>query len=357
MIRVLQCVNDMHRAGLETMLMNYYRNIDRTKIQFDFLTHRPDKSDYDDEILSLGGKVYYAPRLYPQNYPAYFKYMKKFFAEHPEYQIVHSHIDSMSYLPLLAAKKAGVPIRIAHSHNTSIDKDFKYILKQYFRKKITKAANYYCACGQEAGEFLPNAIEVDKFLYNEEVRDRKRKDLGLTSEFVVGHVGRLSYQKNHELLIRIFSELHKKDVNTILLLIGVGEKEDEIREQVHELNLDECVRFLGNRDDVNELYQAMDVFVMPSLFEGIPVVGVEAQFAGLPCVFSDKVPVEVKFTENSEFVSLEKKLEDWADIVLSKKTDSDRINDLEFISTSMYNIKNAHKILEQYYAETESSLL
>ena len=137
MIRVLQLVNDMHRAGLETMLMNYYRNIDRTKIQFDFLTHRPDKSDYDDEILSLGGKVYYAPRLYPQNYPAYFKYMNKFFAEHPEYQIVHSHIDSMSYLPLLAAKKAGVPIRIAHSHYTSIDKDFKYILNQYFRKKIT----------------------------------------------------------------------------------------------------------------------------------------------------------------------------------------------------------------------------
>ena len=358
MIRILQCVNDMHRAGLETMLMNYYRNIDRTKIQFDFLTHRPDKSDYDDEILSLGGKVYYAPRLYPQNYPAYFKYMKKFFAEHPEYQIVHSHIDSMSYLPLLAAKKAGVPIRIAHSHNTSIDKDFKYILKQYFRKKITKAANYYCACGQEAGEFLfpgksftfiPNAIEVDKFLYNKEIRDKKRKDFGLTNEFVVGHVGRLSYQKNHELLIRIFSELHKKDANTILLLIGVGEKEDEIRKQVHELKLDECVRFLGNRDDVNELYQAMDVFVMPSLFEGIPVVGVEAQFSGLPCVFSDKVPVEVKFTENSEFVSLEKKPEDWADVVLDKKVNSDRIRDLNFISKSIYNIKNSCNILDEYY--------
>lgn len=360
MIRVLQCVNDMHRAGLETMLMNYYRNIDRTKIQFDFLTHRPNKSDYDDEILSLGGKVYYAPRLYPQNYPAYFKYMKKFFAEHPEYQIVHSHIDSMSYLPLLAAKKAGVPVRIAHSHNTSIDKDFKYILKQYFRKRITKAANYYCACGQEAGEFLfpeksftfiPNAIEVDKFLYNKEVRDQKRKDLGLTNEFVVGHVGRLSYQKNHELLIRIFNELHKKDTNTILLLIGVGEKEDEIKKQVHELKLDGCVRFLGNRDDVNELYQAMDVFVMPSLFEGIPVVGVEAQFAGLPCVFSDKVPVEVKFTEDSEFVPIEKNPKEWADIVLGKKVSSDRIKDLDFIGTSIYNIKNAHKILEQYYLE------
>ena len=347
MIRVLQCVNDMHRAGLETMLMNYYRNIDRTKIQFDFLTHRPGKSDYDDEILSLGGKVYYAPRLYPQNYPAYFKYMKKFFAEHPEYQIVHSHIDSMSYLPLLAAKKAGVPVRIAHSHNTSIDKDFKYILKQYFRKKITKAANYYCACGQEAGEFLfpgkeftfiPNAIEVDKFLYNKEVRDKKRKDLGLANEFVVGHVGRLSYQKNHELLIRIFDELHKKDANTVLLLIGVGEKEDEIRKQVHELNLDECVRFLGNRDDVNELYQAMDVFVMPSLFEGIPVVGVEAQFAGLPCVFSNKVPVEVKFSSKTQFVGLDSKLEELI-TVISKNI----IKEIKLLK----NIKGQKKILLQ----------
>ena len=133
MIRVLQCVNNMHRAGLETMLMNYYRNMDRTKIQFDFLTHRPFRSDYDDEIESLGGRVYYAPRLYPQNYPKYFSYMKEFFACHPEYKIVHSHIDSMSYLPLLAAKKAGIPVRIAHSHNTRIDKDFKYPLKCFFR--------------------------------------------------------------------------------------------------------------------------------------------------------------------------------------------------------------------------------
>ena len=119
MIRILQCVNDMHRAGLETMLMNYYRNIDREKIQFDFLTHRPQRSDYDDEIESLGGKIYYAPRLYPQNYPKYFKWMKQFFSEHPEYKIIHSHIDAMSYLPLKAAKKANIPVRIAHSHNTS----------------------------------------------------------------------------------------------------------------------------------------------------------------------------------------------------------------------------------------------
>ena len=145
MIRVLQCVNNMHRAGLETMLMNYYRHIDRNKIQFDFLTHRPDRSDYDDEIEELGGRVYYAPRLFPQNYPAYFRYMKGFFSEHPEYCIIHSHIDAMSYLPLMTAKKAGVPVRIAHSHNTSIDKDFKYLMKEAFRWQLPYVATDYLA--------------------------------------------------------------------------------------------------------------------------------------------------------------------------------------------------------------------
>ena len=293
MIRVLQVVNNMHRAGLETMLMNYYRNMDKNEIQFDFLTHRPDRSDYDDEIESLGGKVYYAPRLYPQNYPAYFKWMKQFFEEHPEYQIVHSHIDSMSYLPLLAAKKSGIPVRIAHSHNTSIDRDFKYPLKQYFRFRITSAANTYLACGQDAGEFLfgnkeftviPNAVEAEKFYFDENIRIRKREELGLTNEFVVGHIGRISYQKNHKFLIKIFSEVVKRDSKAVLLLIGVGEKEAKVREQIRSLGIEKKVRFLGSRSDVSELYQAMDVFVLPSLFEGIPVVGVEAQFADLSLI-------------------------------------------------------------------------
>lgn len=320
MIRILQCVNDMHRAGLETMLMNYYRNIDRDKIQFDFLTHRPNRSDYDDEIESLGGKMYYAPRLYPQNYPEYFKWMKRFFAEHPEYKIVHSHIDAMSYLPLKAAKTANIPVRIAHSHNTSIDKDFKYLLKQYFRSKITSVATDYCACGQEAGKFLfgdekfsfiPNAIEVDKFLYNEKIRAEKRQELDIQNQFVVGHIGRLSYQKNHKLLIKIFDELQRKLPESLLLLVGVGEKEEEIRNLVCELGLESKVRFLGNRNDVNEIYQAMDVFVMPSFFEGVPVVGVEAQFSDLPCIFSDKVPSEVKFNSKTKFVSLDATIEEY----------------------------------------------
>lgn len=358
MIRILQVVNDMHRAGLETMLMNYYRNIDRTKIQFDFLTHRPNKSDYDDEIISLGGKVYYAPRLYPQNYPKYFKWMKKFFAEHPEYKIIHSHIDTMSYLPLKAAKKAGVPVRIAHSHNTSIDKDFKYPLKMYFRSRINGVVTDRLACGREAGEFLfknksfkviPNAVDADIFLFDAHLREKKRRELGLENNLVVGHVGRLSYQKNHKFLIRIFDALIKKEPAAKLVLVGVGEKEQEIREQVKALGLDKSVIFLGNRSDVSELYQAMDVFVLPSLFEGIPVVGVEAQFADLPCLFSDKTPDEVKFNVRTKFIGLDKSPEFWANEILAACGVLPRSCDREDIVNSKYDIKVAYSILEEYY--------
>lgn len=348
----------MHRAGLETMLMNYYRNIDRTEIQFDFLTHRPNKSDYDDEIISLGGKVYYAPRLYPQNYPKYFRWMKAFFAEHPEYKIIHSHIDTMSYLPLKAAKKAGVPVRIAHSHNTSIDKDFKYPLKMYFRSRINGVVTNRLACGREAGEFLfknksfkviPNAVDADIFLFDAHLREKKRRELGLENNLVVGHVGRLSYQKNHKFLIRIFDALIKKESAAKLVLVGVGEKEQEIREQVKALGLDKSVIFLGNRSDVSELYQAMDVFVLPSLFEGIPVVGVEAQFADLPCLFSDKTPDEVKFNVRTKFIGLDKSPEFWANEILAACGVLPRSCDREDIVNSKYDIKVAYSILEEYY--------
>ncbi len=357
MIRILQCVNDMHRAGLETMLMNYYRNIDRKQIQFDFLTHRLNRSDYDDEIEYLGGKVYYAPRLYPQNYLAYFKWTRKFFKEHPEYQIMHSHIDSMSYLPLLAGKRAGVPIRIAHSHNTAIDKDFKYVLKQYFRLRISLAANTYLACGEEAGRFLfgdetfeviSNAVDAEKFYFNLETRLSKRKELGLTDELVVGHVGRISYQKNHKFLIEIFNEIQKLEPKAVLILVGEGEKEYEIRDQIKKLTLEAKIKFLGNRSDVNELYQAMDIFVLPSLFEGIPVVGVEAQFADLPCVFSDKTPFEVKFNSKSQFISLSTPATEWAKVIVDS-ANAVRRNDTEDIVNSHYDIKVAHEILENYY--------
>lgn len=358
MIRVLQCVNNMHRAGLETMLMNYYRAIDRTKIQFDFLMHRPERSDYDDEIESLGGRIFRAPRLYPQNYPAYFSYMKQFFREHPEYRIVHSHIDAMSYLPLLAAKRAGVPVRIAHSHSSSIDRDLKYPLKQIFRLQIPRVATSYFACGKEAGNFLfrgkpfdviPNAVETEHFCFCETVRRKERSALALGSEFVIGHVGRFTYPKNHGFLIDIFAAILQKEPDAILLLVGAGEKERAIREKVDTLGISRNVRFLGNRSDVAQLYQAMDVFLLPSRFEGIPLVGVEAQFAGLPCYFSDEVPDEVAFTSNTRFLDLKLSAEAWADEILQCKGLDNRAAGIE---DARYDISRAKNILEAYYLES-----
>ncbi|MBE6533921.1 MAG: glycosyltransferase family 1 protein [Ruminococcaceae bacterium] len=357
MIRVLQCVNNMHRAGLETMLMNYYRSIDKTCVQFDFLTHRPFRSDYDDEIESLGGKIYYAPRLMPQNYRAYFAYMKEFFSEHPEYRIVHSHIDSMSYLPLLAAKKAGVPVRIAHSHSTGIDLDLKYPLKQYFRHQLTKVTTHNFACGEKAGEFLfrgkeftviPNAVDSASFYYDETVRTCKREELGIFDKLVIGHVGRMTYPKNHEFLLRLFAEILKLRSNAVLLLIGTGEKEDKLKKMTAELGIEKSVMFLGNRGDVNELYQAMDIFVLPSHFEGIPLVGVEAQFAGLPCLFSDGVPKELCFSDTCRFRSLSEPMSVWVDDVFELTLKPNRN---ATIASSPYDIKNAAGELQMRYEE------
>ena len=326
MIRILQCVNNMHRAGLETVLMNYYRNIDRSKVQFDFLVHRQEEADYDQEILAMGGRIYHAPRLYPQNYPAYFAFMKEFFRDHPEYRIVHSHIDAMSYLPLLAAKQAGVPVRIAHSHSTSIDRDLKYPLKQFFRFRLGSAATHFFSCGEMAGKFLfrgqpfrfvPNAVEADRFCYSESVRQVKRRELGLSDELVLGHAGRLTEVKNHEFLLKSFACLLKRRPDAVLLLAGAGEKEESLRALARELGIENSVRFLGSRGDMAELYQAMDVFVMPSLYEGVPVVGIEAQLAGLPCLFSDRVPTEVCFTDQCRFIPLESGEAGWVEEILS----------------------------------------
>ena len=358
MIRVLQSVNNMHRAGLETMLMNYYRHMDREKIQFDFLTHRPFRSEYDEEIENLGGKVYYAPRLYPQNYPTYFRFMKEFYAEHPEYKIIHSHIDSMSYLPLLAAKKAGVPVRIAHSHNTSLDKDLKYPMKEYFRHRLPSVATDLLACGNAAGKFMfgdrpfqviPNAIDPAPFQFDAEIRKQVRESLGITDQFVIGAVGRLTRQKNIEFLIRTFEEICKRDSNSILLIIGEGEEEKTLKELSHSLGLDEKVRFLGVRSDVNKLYQAMDILIMPSLYEGLPVVGVEAQFSDLHCVFSSKITREIGLSEKAHFISTKRSHADWAEYILRLRGAS-AVRSSAF-HNDRYDIKKAVSILEQYYLE------
>lgn len=360
MIRILQSVNIMDRAGLETMLMNYYRNIDRTKVQFDFLTHREEKGAYDEEICDLGGRIYHAPRLYPQNYPRYFKYMKQFFDEHHEYKIIHSHIDAMSYFPLKAAEKNNIPVRIGHSHNSKLDLDMKYPIKYYALKRMSKVANRYFACGKLAGEFMypnleftiiRNAIDLDKFGFCEETREAKRKELNIGDELVIGHIGRYSNVKNQDFLIDVFKCINDKNPKTKLMLVGKGENEKQYRDKVEKLGIEKEVRFLIDRSDVDELYQVMDVFVLPSIFEGLPVVGVEAQANGLPCIVSEGISRELLMTNNIMSLDLKSGVEKWADVILSINVNRNIAAKSE-LQKAGYDIKIEADKLQSYYEET-----
>lgn len=251
MLRILHIVTYMGRGGLETMIMNYYRNIDRTKIQFDFLVHRQEKADYDDEILSLGGHIYHMPMLNPFS-KAYFNALDDFFDNH-KYDIVHSHLDCMSAYPLKIAQKYGVKVRIAHSHNKSQDKNLKYPIKLLSKHLIPKYATHLFSCGKEAGDWmfggnaytvLNNAIDAEKYRYNCQIRNQVRDELKISkSDFVIGHVGRFAPPKNHPFLIDVFKSVHDKNRNSKLLLVGTGNGQSNIREKVDNLGLSDSVIF------------------------------------------------------------------------------------------------------------------
>ena len=357
-IRILQVVTTMNRGGLETMLMNYYRHIDHSKVQFDFLTHREFDGDYDKEIKELGGNVYHLSNLNPLSI-SYKKSLNDFFVNHPEYKIVHSHLDCMAGVPLKYAKLHNVPIRIAHAHNSNQTKDLKYPLKLLYIRNIKKNANCLFACGDKAGKWmfnidnfkvLNNAINAKDYTFNLNIRNDKRKEFGISDDSIlVGHVGRFFPQKNHDFLIDIFNEIHKKNNNSILLLAGQGPLMEDIKNKVKELNLNDSVKFLGQRNDANELYQAFDVFLLPSLYEGLPVVGVEAQAAGLLCYLSDDMTKETKVLDITKFMSLNNTPEEWADNILDDVKKYKRIDTSKEMTAKNFNIKEEAKKLEEYY--------
>lgn len=327
-IRVLQVVTHMDRGGLESMLMNYYRHIDREKIQFDFLEHRRDRAAFDDEIEALGGRIYHLPRLVPWS-KSYLSALNRFFDEHTGYKVVHVHQDCLSSVILKAAKQHDVPVRIAHSHSANQDKNLKYPIKLWYKRSIPEYATNLFACGKDAGDWMfggascqiiNNAIDVAAYTYGPTKRQEMRRQLGLENEFTIGHVGRFNQPKNHPFLIDIFAALLKKEPNAALLLVGGGADMPKIQAKAQEFGIAEHVRFLGVRSDVADLMQAMDVFVFPSLYEGLPVTMVEAQAAGLPCIISDKVPPECILTEGLvDVLPLSAELEIWAAKILEKK--------------------------------------
>lgn len=361
-IRVAQIMGKWLGGGVESVVMNYYRNIDRNKVQFDFICDEDSKYIPKEEIEKLGGKIILIP---PYQKPfKYHKELKRVLKE-GKYKIVHSHISTMSFFSLWAAKSAKVPIRIAHAHSTTNKQEKKKnIMKQVLRPFSKVFANRYFCCSELAGRWLfgneaydqgkvyllNNAIDVDKFKYNEKVRKAKRKELNIKDkDLVIGHIGRFVKQKNHEFLIDIFNEIHKQNKNAILLLAGDGPLKEAIQNKVKKLNLGENVKFLGQRNDANELYQAMDVFVLPSLYEGLPVVGVEAQASGLPCFFSTDMTKETKVLDSTKFISLTHTSKYWADKILNEIKSFKRQDTIKEITDNNFNIKKETEKLENYY--------
>ena len=314
-IIVAQIMGKWVGGGVESVIMNYYRHLDHSKVQFDFICDEDSTRIPYDEIKKLGGRVFLVPKY--QNLPKYLKVLEKLFKEN-QYRIVHSNINTLSVFPLYAAKKAGVPIRISHSHSTSNPKEWKRnFIKNILRPFSKRYATDYFACSEVAGRYLfgnktfnrgevkiiHNAIDIDKFKFDEVARKKLRKELGIKdSTIVIGHVGRFVQQKNHTFLVDVFKEYHKKNPDSKLLLVGSGPLEDEIKKKVERLGLKDSVLFLGQRDDINKLYSVMDIFCLPSLYEGLPVVGVESQAAGLPIIFSNGVSHEAIISKNAKIV-------------------------------------------------------
>lgn len=359
-IRVLQVVTNMDRGGLETMLMNYYRHVDRERVQFDFLTHRADQAAYDDEIKALGGRIYRLPRLIPWS-RSYRKELNRFFMQHPEYQIVHVHQDCLSSVILQVAEKCGVPVRIAHSHNANQDKNLKYPIKLFYMRSIPRYATDLMACSQKAGMWmfrgapftvLHNAIDAVAYSFDERKREDVRRCLKIPEEaLVLGHVGRFMPQKNHEFLLDIFAAAAKKEANARLLLVGDGELRSKIEAKAQRLGLSDRVIFTGIRADVPDLMQAMDVFVLPSHFEGLGIVNIEAQAAGLPCFVSAKVvPPEAKVTDLLHYISLDASAKEWATQILDNSIPiGKRRNTTKEIIEAGFDIHTTTEELECFY--------
>lgn len=358
-VRILQIVTHMERGGLESMIMNYYRHIDREKVQFDFLVHRQERAAFDDEIESLGGRIYRLPRLVPWS-KNYLGALNRFFDEHQEFNVVHVHQDCLSSVILKAAEQHNIPVRIAHSHNANQDRNLKYPIKLWCRRSIPRCATHLFACGKDAGDWMfggapyqiiNNAIDVTTYTYDTNKHVELRRQLGLADELVIGHVGRFNPQKNHPFLMDIFAAVLKKESNAVLLLVGGGEDMPKIQAKAQTLGIAEHVRFLGIRSDVAGLMQAMDVFVFPSLYEGLPVTMVEAQAAGLPCIISDKVPPECILTDGLvDVLPLSAGAETWAEKILEKR-DVPRTDRRIEIAAHGFDITTEAVKLQKFYLE------
>ncbi|MDE7201125.1 MAG: glycosyltransferase family 1 protein [Lachnospiraceae bacterium] len=368
-VRVLNVLGTIDLGGAESRVMELYRALDRDKVQFDFLVHTEKEGQYGEEIRRLGGRIYNVPRFRVYNILSYQKALRRFFREHNEFAAVQGHMTSTAPIYLPIAKKAGIPVTIAHARSAGVDPGIKGFATKVIRFPLKYRADYCFTCSAEAAEAvygrkwidegkvrtIPNAIDAQRFAYNPAVREQVRAELGLTGKFVIGHVGRFGFMKNHNYLIDIFAELCRMRDDAALVLIGKGELEEEIREKVNVLGLADKVLFLGSRFDVERYYQAFDYFVFPSTFEGLPGSVAEAQASGLHCLVSDKVTGEAALTELVTYKSIEEPASNWAgEIMRNARAALERKDMREAIAEKDFDVRGLAVKMEAFYRSGEN---
>lgn len=361
-IKVLQVIGSLRIGGAENVAMNFCRYLDKNKFQCDFLVFGENIGDYEKEAINLGSNVIHIP-LPSENYKDYFSNLKKVLRD-GKYDIVHSHILLNNGLVLKAAYEANIKKRFTHSHSTDSGQSegIKYkIYKTFMKKLIRKYATQFIACGEEAGKYLyggkffkrkgivvNNGIDTQRFKYNYESRERIRNEFGLGNKFVIGHIGRLAAVKNHNFLLDVFYEVNKLEPDSILLLVGDGELRNAVESKVRTLGLEGKVIITGTRSDIFDILQGMDVFIFPSLYEGLPLTLIEAQSSGLKCFVSSSVTPQVEVTDLITFVSLEKPAKEWAKKIL-KDRNYKRCNKSDEITRKGFDVYNTIKELEKLY--------
>ena len=320
-IRVLHNIASLHFGGAQAFLMNVYNNIDREKVQFDFVVTPEEKKDLYEQVEQMGGRIFVCPKYTGKNHFAYCRWWNDFFAEHPEYHVIHGHVRSTASIYLKIAQKYGL-VTIAHSHSTSNGSGISAIVKNIMQLPIRHTADYLFACSDKAGKWLygekatkqpnyrmiPNGVDLKRFAFHEEKRRQMRNQLKITEDtFVVGHIGRITVPKNHQFLVELFAAYHKENPKSRLLLVGDGELFEAVQQQCTQLGIREAVIMVGSKTNTEDYYQAMDIFVFPSLWEGLPVSVVEAQANGLICLLSDVITRDVDLTDQVKYLSLNEK--------------------------------------------------
>lgn len=370
MIRILHIVHVLtNGGGLSNFIMNYYRNIDRTKIQFDFIYFKETEDDFKEEITSFGGRYFKFPEPTSGNFVTT---REKFFAEYAhEYTAIHCHVLFAATFFADSAKKHGIKNVIAHAHSTEYGSGLvRKIRNWFFIESAKHKSDYALACSRKAGEFMfgkkmmssgkvsviPNAIDCSKYLFSDAYRTDIRKELGIENNFVIGNVGGFVPLKNHSFLIDVFKIVHDKNPDAVLLLAGgegtTSDTKPQIIDKVKSLRLEDCVKFLGIRRDINKIMSSLDVFVLPSLFEGFGLVMLEAQLSGLPCIASSTVPLETKCTENAKYLELSKGANYWADEILKYgDTNNDRVIDITAFDS--YNLDRQSHLLCDIYSKMQ----